>query len=263
MQTSLYTAAYIYMLVIAMLAAAATLYFLFLRKPPLQEKPRLAAQIVLLISIGVALFVAGMWLGDQITPFVVVEPASQAMEPFRQLQVFDFEADAGGWMIDDNCGEANMTVEKNAANAYQGEGYVSMNVNLTTSEESEQAITLKQMACFKYEPKESWQLELTDGVIAYIKVNPGLDALGNNFQAEFQVRGANGEEMRWAKARYPLKAGEWTPVVWVKPSWITIPGQELFFPPMADGIWITVWSDKSFKGDILFDNIGLYMLQRR
>ena len=262
MQTSLYVPVYITLLSISLVAILATVLFLYFRKPPLskqQEKPFLT---FIVLCIGLALFSGGMWIGDRVTPFVVVQPQGEAERPFWQLQYFDFESDTQGWTADENCGATTVTQEKNAKEAYQGEGYLKLSTQLESQQEGE-AISLKQMTCLKYEPASSWQLGMTDGIVAYIKVLPSLDALGNTFQAEYQVRGTSGQDAHWAKARYPIKPGEWIPIVWVKPSWITVNSQELFFPPQADGIWITIWADRGFKGDILVDGVGLYMLQRR
>ena len=262
MQTSNYTPIYVTLLALALVAILAVIIYMYTRKPPLtkaQERPLL---VFILICVGLALFAGGMWIGDRITPFVVVEPKSEAQRPFRQLQYFDFEAGQEGWEVDPNCGPATGQIEKNAKEAYEGEGYLRINADLAGQEEGK-AITLDQMVCLKYEPKGSWQLELTDGIIGYIKVLPSLDAVGNTFQAEYQVRGTSGEDAHWSKARYPLTPGEWIPVVWVKPSWMTVGTQELFFPAMVDGIWVTIWANRGFKGDILVDGVGLYMLQRR
>jgi hypothetical protein len=262
MQTSYYTPIYITLLVLALVAILAVIIYAYTRKPPLskaQERPLL---VFILICVGLALFAGGMWIGDKITPFVVVEPKSAAREPFWQLQYFGFETDQEGWEVDANCAPATGAIEKNAKEAYDGEGYLRLNTDLA-GQEAGKAITLKQMVCLKYEPKGSWQLELTDGIIGYIKVQPSLDTVGNTFQAEYQVRGTSGQDAHWSKARYPLKPGEWIPIVWVKPSWMTVGTTELFFPATVDGIWITIWADRGFKGDILVDGIGLYMLQRR
>jgi hypothetical protein len=262
MQTSMYTPIYITLLVISLVAILATILFIFLRKPPLTKKQEQPLLVFVLICVGLALFSGGMWIGDRITPFVVVEPKSEATQPFWQLDFFGFEKDLQGWQVDQNCSPATATLQNNAAEAYEGEGYIQLSVDLAGQEQG-QAITLKQMVCLNYEPQNSWQLQLTDGIIGYIKVQPSLDTVGNTFQAEYQVRGTSGQDAHWAKARYPLKPGEWVPIVWVKPSWITVGTQELFFPPEIDGVWITIWADKGFKGDILVDGIGLYMLQRR
>lgn len=262
MQTSYYTPVYITLLALAMVAILAVVIYMITRKPPLtkaQERPLL---VFILICIGLALFAGGMWIGDNVTPYIVVKPKSEAQRPFRELQYFGYEEAAEGWEVDSNCGTASVQIEKDASQAFEGEGFLRLQVDLAGQEEG-QAISLDQMACLKYEPLGSWQLELTDSIIGYIKVLPSLDSLSNTFQAEFQVRGSSGQDAHWSKARYPLKPGEWIPIVWVKPSWMTVGSEELFFPSMVDGIWITIWANRGFKGDILVDGMGLYMLQRR
>ena len=262
MQTSYYVPIYATLLALALVAILAVVIYMYTRKPPLakdQERPWL---VFILICIGLALFAGGMWIGDKITPFIVVQPKRDAQKPFWEIEYFDFEKDTEGWEVDANCAAATATVEKTAGGAFEGEGYLRVKTDLKGQEEGK-AISLSQMVCLKYEPQDSWQLELTDSVIGYIQVIPSLDTVGNSFQAEYQVRGTSGEDAHWSKARYPLKPGEWIPIVWVKPSWITVGIEELFFPSAADGIWITIWSDRGFKGDILVDGIGLYMLQRR
>ena len=85
MQTSLYTPIYVTLLALALAAILAVIIYLYTRKPPLtkvQERPLL---VFILICVGLALFAGGMWIGDKITPFIVVEPKSEAQRPFRQL----------------------------------------------------------------------------------------------------------------------------------------------------------------------------------
>lgn len=261
MQTTLYTPLYMSLLGIALATIAVCIFLLFIRKPPLNKHQQTNAWIVLLFALGLGLFTSGLWIGDRITPFVVVEPKSQAREPFWRLQDFAFEETLQDWAVDTNCAPASARLENDPLQANQGNGFLRLNAELQAPEAG-QAISLNQMVCLKYEPAESWQLRLTDAVIAYIKVPASLDTIGNTFQAEFQVRSISGQDQHWSKARYILKVGEWTPIVWTRPSWLTVNTQELFFPPGVTGIWITMWSEKNFNGDILVDNIGLYMLQR-
>jgi len=255
---------YIPLLVTAIVAALIVAYFLFIRKPALKGQQAQNAQIFLFFSLGLALFAGGLWAGDRlnVSSSIVVEPSSEAMQPFWRVQAFDFEGGTDEWEADAACGTATLKAESDPLQAYSGSGFLRLTVDLKSPGEDE-AIALEQMACLKYSPIDAQKLSLTDGVIGYIKVMPTLDTLGNTFQAEYQVRGMSGEEEHWSKARYPLKVGEWTPIVWTKPSWLQAAGTQVFFPPIADGVWITVWADRGFKGDILVDGITFYMLQRR
>ncbi|MBN2549701.1 MAG: hypothetical protein JXB15_11115 [Anaerolineales bacterium] len=246
---------------IGLVAVLVGIWFLYLSGQKLNTQQKNNANLSLFLGAALMLFFGALWIGDSLRPTYAVRPAEDANYPFWEWAYFDFEQDAEGWEVDPNCAAATMENQSDALQAFHGEGYLQISTELKSREEG-QPIALEQMACLKYTADAS-KLALMDGLIGYIKIPSSLDTIGNSFQAEFQVRGTSGEDSHWAKARYPIKVGEWVPLVWVKPSWLTVGSNELFFPQQADGVWITIWADRSYKGPILVDSMGFYLLQRR
>jgi hypothetical protein len=252
---------YIVILVIAALAALAAVYFLFISKNKLTRSQDITAKIMLWFSVSVALFIGGLWIGDRLHPSIVVQPASEVDTPFLKLTSFSFDNGAEGWETDPQCAPTTLSNGQNSPASYEGTGFLKLATELKGRGEGE-AITLPQMACLRFTATLD-SLALTDGIVAFAKIPASLDALANQFYAEFQVRGQSGQDTYWSKSRYTLKVGEWVPIVWTKPSWLQKGDQEIFFPSQPDGIWIMFWADKGYKGDIDVDGISLYMIQRR
>ena len=103
--------------------------------------------------------------------------------------------------------------------------------------------TLDRLLCLKY--TEFKRVNLAEGIIAYINVVPSEQTIGNELTAEFQVSATSGEKTFWAKTRYTLVPGKWTPMVWTKPSWIVGEDQSISYPSNIDSVYIMVWSNRN------------------
>ncbi len=250
---------YLIVIVIGALSALIAIYFLYLSNRELTHGQKTLGQVLMYAGLGLAILFGGIWFGDVSHSSIVVKGGvAAAMSPFWQLQEFTYDDGVQGWELDENCSQAQIS-SATVSDAYQGTGVLKLSVKLP-GRAADEAIKLDQMVCIRYVPTDAGTLNMTDGIIGYAKINS--NTTDNSFNAEFQVRSV-GDETYWAKARYPLIPGQWIPLVWTKPSWLSSDKNSMFFPNKPDGVWLMIWSDKPYTGDIYVDEMAFYMIARR
>lgn len=215
--------------------------------------------VVFVLGVSLLLFFGGLWIGERRGGAVTVTGVGLEDTPFLSLRTFGFNGSLEGWQSDDGCAPSTMSIEASVEEAFRGSGYLRMRSELSGFEVGE-VITLEQVACLVYEDQDL--LGLVEGLTAYVKIVPSEQTVDNTFYAEFQVRAQQGDTPIWAKTRYEVSPGEWTPIVWTLPTWLTVEGKDYLFPHNPNGIWIIIWSEKPFIGQLEVDEINFYRLDR-
>lgn len=240
--------------------SAIALVLMALRQKRLSNFQKELLRWVFALGLVASVMYSIMYFSERRRDTIIVYPVEMENMPFLLLRSYGFEGNREGWEVSKQAAPVlNTTIDGQTGEAFEGKSFLRLRVDLPGSQHS----TVLYTETITLWNSDYRMNNLTEGVVAYIKIFPSEQTEDNEFRAEIQVRSGKDGKYYWSKTQYELVTGKWQPIVWTRPSFLAPEnGENIHYPRNIDSVTIMIWSEKPFKGHIGIDNISYYLIRR-